>query len=301
MAIRTIAIVGANGTLGTQLLSSLLQAGTFDVTVIKRAGSASPPPPDARIATVDAEFSFDSLVEALKGQDAAIAAFPLRDPDAHLRLARAAAAAGVKLYVPADFGSIDAENPRARELVALYRHKLAVRELCQQLAEAHAHFSWTGVVCGHFFEWGLREHLFHADLQKRTIEILDGGRHRASATTLPRVGEAVVRILNLHGSEAIRNRTLFLQSFCITQLELVRALEKGSGAKWTVKDTDSETFIEERRAKADAGDFMAIEDLVFAIGTLHADWTGREDFAMDLLGFEDEDLDAVVASVLAQP
>ncbi|KAF6819634.1 nmrA-like family protein [Colletotrichum musicola] len=267
MTIRTVAIVGANGTLGTQLLCSLLQAGTFDVTVIKRAGSASPPPPGARIATVDAEFSFE-------------------DPDAHLRLARAAAAAGVKLYIPADFGSVDAENPRARELVALYRHKLAVRELCQQLAEAHGHFSWTGFVCGHFFEWGLREHLFHTDLAERTIEILDGGRHRASATTLRRVGEAVVRILNLHGSEAIRNRTLFLQSFCITQLELVRALEKACSAKWTVKDTDSETFIEERRAKADAGDFMAIEDLVFAIGTLHADWTGREDFAMDLLGFE---------------
>ncbi|KAF6803611.1 nmrA-like family protein [Colletotrichum sojae] len=261
MTIQTVAIVGANGTLGTQLLSSLLQAGSFDVTVIKRAGSAPPPLPDARIATVDAEFSFDSLVEALKGQDAAVAAFPPRDPDAYLRLARAAAATGVKLCIPADFGSIDAENPRARAGGAL--------------AEAHGRFSWTGVVCGHFCEWGLREHLFHADLQKRTIEILDGGRHRASATTLPRVGEAVV--------------------------ELVRALEKASGARWTVKDTDSETFIEERRAKADAGDFMAMEDLAFAIGTLHADWTGREDFAMDLLGFEDEDLDAVVAGVLAQP
>lgn len=67
-----------------------------------------------------------------------------------------------------------------------------------------------------------------------------------------------------------------------------------------MKDTDAGRFIEKRSAKADGGDFMAIKDVVFAIGALYADWTGRDDCAPDFLGFENEDLGTVVAGVLSQ-
>lgn len=301
MAIKTVAVVGANGTLGSKVVSGLVGSGLFDVSVIQRASSSSPPSypsSQVKVVPVDDGFIHASLVPALRGQDALIIAFPLRDLDAHLRLVDAAAAAGVKHVMPADFGSVDAESAPAQELVKLYRSKLAVKRRVQSLAEENPSFTWTGIVCGHFFEWGLKEYLYRADLAKHTIDILDGGKHRASATTLTRVAEAVVRILKLHGDEAVRNKTLFIQSFCISQLELVQALEKATGSKWTVNDYDSEKFISERREKADAGDFMANEDLVFAIGTLYADWTQRDDFAMELLGFEDEDYEAVVADVV---
>lgn len=301
MAINTVAVVGANGTLGSKVVEGLVASGLFKVSVLQRANSTSPPSypsSEVNIIPVDDGFTHASLVPALKGQDALIMAFPLRDLDAHLRLADAAAAAGVKHIMPADFGSVDAESAPAQELVKLYRSKLTVKRRVQQLAEENQNFTWTSIVCGHFFEWSLKEHLYRADLAKQTIDILDGGKHRASATTLTRVAEAVVRILKLHGDEAVRNKTLFIQSFCISQTQLVQALEKATGTKWTVNDYDSEKFINERREKADAGDFMANEDLVFAIGTLYADWTQRDDFAMELLGFEDEDYEKVVAAVL---
>jgi nucleoside-diphosphate-sugar epimerase len=301
MAIKTVAVVGANGTLGSQVVSGLVASGLFDVSVIQRASSSSKPSypsSQVKVITVDDGFTHDALVKALQGQDSLILAFPLRDLDAHLRLVEAAAAVGVKHVMPADFGSVDAESAPAQELVKLYRSKLTVSRRVQKLAEENPNFTWTGIVCGHFFEWSLKEHLYRADLAKHTIDILDGGKHRASATTLTRVAEAVVRILKLHGDEAVRNKTLFIQSFCISQLQLVQALEKATGTKWTVNDYDSREFINERRAKADAGDFMANEDLVFAIGTLYADWTQRDEFAMDLLGFENEDYEKVVADVV---
>ncbi|KAM0324657.1 hypothetical protein ACHAQA_008048 [Verticillium albo-atrum] len=301
MSIKKVALVGANGTLGSVLLTTLVGAAAFDITAVIRDGSSSSPPYPAsqvRVVTVDKGLTLASLKEALAGQDAVIAAFPLKDPEAHLRLVEAAAAAGVKLFIPADFGSIDADNTRARELVPLYRHKRAVRVRAQELTEEYPGFSWAGIVCGHFFEWGVKEGFFHTDLEKHTADIFDGGKHRASTTTLTRVGEAVVRILKLYPREEVRNRTLFIQSFCIDQNELVASLEKATGTKWAVNDLDSEAFIKEKKAKADSGDLAAIEDLVFAIGTLDADWTEREDFAMKLLGFENEDLDAVVGSVL---
>ncbi|KAH6668628.1 isoflavone reductase family protein [Plectosphaerella plurivora] len=302
--LKNIALIGANGTLGQVLLDALVAAGTFNVTAIIRAGSLSTVPyPDSQVRTihVDKAMSLDSLTEAFTGQDAVIASFKFANPQAHVRVVEAAAAAGVRLHIPADFGSIDADNERARELVPLYREKLAIRTRAQELAAEVPSFSWTALVTGHFFEWGVKEHLFHTDLERHTADVFDGGHTKASATTLTRIGEAVVRILRKYPDEAILNRVLFIQSFCISQIELVEALERATGKKWTVNDLDSEKFIEEKRPLGAAGDSVAIEDLVFVLGALDADWTKRGNLAMELLGFEDEDLDATLQRVLAEP
>jgi hypothetical protein len=301
MAIKKVIVVGANGTLGEPIVDALVASGLFDVSVLQRQSSSSQPKyPSSQVTVVHADdgFTHDSLVAALQGQDSLILAFELGDVDRHLRLVDAAVAAGVKHVMPADWGSVDAESELAQKLVKIYRGKVAIKRRVEKLAAENPGFTWTAIVCGHFFEWSLKEHLYHADLKNHTIDILDGGHHRASATTLLRIAEATVRILKLHGSESVRNKTLFIQSFCITQNQLVEALEKASGTKWTVTNYDSKEFIEARREKADAGDHMANEDLVYAIGTLDADWRQREEFSMDLLGFEDEDYEAVVASVV---
>lgn len=302
MSIKNVAILGVNGTLGSVLLKSLVDSGSFNVTALIREGSSSTPPYPAsqvRTAVVDDALSITSLTPALKEQDAVIASFRFSDPGAHLRLVEAAATAGVKLFIPADFGSIDADNERARQLVPLYRHKMAVRAKAQELTAQYPDFTWTGIVCGHFFEWGIKEGFFHTDLEKHVADVFDGGRHRASATTLTRVGEAVVRTLKKYPDDRIRNRTLFIQSFCIDQIQLVEALEQATGSKWSVNDLDSESFIKEKKALADGGDKTAIEDLVFVLGALDADWTTRDDFAMDLLGLEDENLPNTVKKVVA--
>ncbi|KAL0940134.1 NmrA-like family protein [Colletotrichum truncatum] len=304
MATKSVLLVGANGTLGAKILDALVASKSFKLSVLKRAGSQSTPwyPPDqVHVIEVDNDLSFEGLKRAFTGQDAVIVSFRLRNLDQHLRIAEAAEAAGVRHFIPADFGSIDADNPRARELIPLYRYKLAVRQKAQELADKNDNFAWTGIVCGHFFDWGIREGFLHAYLDRKTIDIIDGGNLKASAATLPRVGEAVVRILKKGVTEETKNKTLFIQSFCITQQELIKSLEKATGAKWTVNDVDSEKFIAEHKEKADAGDPEAIEDLVFAVGTLDADWTKRPDFAMKTLGFEDEDLDAVIADIVANP
>lgn len=288
----------------TVLIDALVAAGTFNVTAVIRTGSLSTVPyPASQVRTVhvDKAMSLAGLTAAFQGQDAVIASFKFADPEAHVRVAEAAAAAGARLHIPADFGSIDADNERARELVPLYRNKLAIRTRAQALADATPSFTWTALVCGHFFEWGVKEHLFHTDLVRHTADVFDGGHTKASATTLTRIGEAVVRILRKYPDETIRNRVLFIQSFCISQIELVQALERATGTKWTVNDLDSEKFIAEKRPLAEAGSSMAIEDLVFVLGALDADWTKRGNLAMDLLGFEDEDLDATLQRVLAEP
>ncbi|KAK2055315.1 NmrA-like family protein [Colletotrichum caudatum] len=304
MTTKSVLIVGANGTLGAKILDALVAAKSFKLSALKRAGSRSKlayPAEQVQTIEVDDDLSREGLERAFKGQDAVIVSFRLRNLEQHLRIAEAASAAGVKHFMPADFGSIDADNPRARELIPLYRYKLAVRQKAQELSDNNPNFAWTGIVCGHFFDWGIKEGFLHAYLDRKVIDVIDGGNIKASVATLPRVGEAVVRILDLGVIEATRNKTLFIQSFCITQTELLQSLEKATGSRWTVNKVESKSFIEEHKNKADAGDVEAIEDLVFAVGQLDANWTERDGFAMETLGLEDEDLDAVIAEVVANP
>ncbi|EXF77100.1 hypothetical protein COL5a_002216 [Colletotrichum fioriniae] len=304
MAPKSVLLVGANGTLGAKILDSLVAAKSFKLSALKRAGSKSTiayPADQVQVIEVDNDLSYEGLKKAFTGQEVVIVSFRLRDLDQHLRIAEAASAAGVKHFMPADFGSIDADNPRARELIPLYRWKRAVRIKAQELADKNPDFAWTGIVCGHFFDWGVKEGFLHAYLDTKKIDVIDGGDIKASVATLPRVGEAVVRILNLGITEVTKNKTLFIQSFCITQNELLQSLEKATGAKWTINKVESESFIAEHKVKADAGDAEAIEDLVFAVGQLDANWTKRDDFAMKTLGLEDEDLDTVIADVVANP
>ncbi|KAI1338185.1 NmrA-like family protein [Xylariaceae sp. FL0016] len=295
-AIQNVAVVGANGNLGSVVLRTLLEAGSFTVTVVKRASSTSSSPSTAKTATVDDGLSTASLTAALQGQDAVVVCFPLKDVSQHLRICDAAVAAGVRRLIPADYGSCDSSSPRAQELVPLFKNKTAVRERLQDLSRAHAGFSWTSIVCGHFFDWGLREDFLHFDLRARRADFLDGGRYRSSTATLGRVAEAVVRVLRR--LERTRDRVLFIQSFCVSQLDVLASLEKATGTPWQVKDWDSEEFIRCYKAKADTGDKAAIEDLVFALGALDGNWETREGFAMELLGLENEDLDEVVKRVV---
>ncbi|KAI0103880.1 NmrA-like family protein [Nemania sp. FL0031] len=291
MAIKNVALFGANGNLGTVALQSLVSSGHFRVTVIKRESSPYSLPPALSSAvslrTCDDSLSLPSLQAALAGQDAVVSGTRrsgCRRPP----------------RIPADYGSCDSDSPRAQELVPLFAHKAAVRARLQELSAASSGgaFAWTSLVVGHFFDWGLRENFLHFDLAARTAEILDNGRYRSSTATLARVGEAVVAILAAD-DESTRNKVLFIQSFCVSQLDVLAALERATGgAKWDVRFVESEAFIADRKAKADAGDRAAVEDLVFALGALDGNWEGREGFAMDLLGLENEDLDQVVKRVV---
>ncbi|KAK4071716.1 uncharacterized protein Triagg1_5954 [Trichoderma aggressivum f. europaeum] len=300
-----VCLIGANGTLGSVILQALVTANCFDVSVLQRSSSSSSTTfgPSVTRLVVGSDLAVDELTEALKGQDAVVAAFPLGQGDQHLRLVEAAFNAGVKRFIPADFGSCDAADAEPQKYLPLYRKKTAVREKCEALAaqDGSAAFSWTTLVCGHFFDHGLRDGLLHINFDTRTAQILDGGAIRASTSTLRRIAEATVRILQR--PVETRNRALYVQSFNPTQLEIVAALEKTMGDKWHVQHVDSKPYLEDAQKRLESDDekavLVAIEDIVFVLGALDADWTRRDGFAMELLGLKDESLEDVVNEVVA--
>ena len=155
-------------------------------------------------------------------------------------------------------------------------------------------------MCGHFFDFGLKSGLLQFDIGARKARILDGGDTKWSATTLNMVTTAIVRVLQ-QGEDETRNRMLYIQSFCVMQNEVLRALERATGGqRWQVEHMDSEEFIREVKGKADRdpSDAEARQDLISVLGIVDANWEGKEDFANPLLGLEGENLDQVVKGVI---
>ncbi|CAN8105062.1 unnamed protein product [Discula destructiva] len=298
MSIVNVTLVGATGDLGKYILDALVKDGSFAVTALQRASSKSTPAhlDKIRILTISEDLLHDELTERLRGQDALIVCYRAKDAAAQIKFGKAAAAAGVKRLIPADFGSCDSNGERERELVKLFDRKVQVRESLQALAQEHEGFTWTSLVNGHFFDWGLRENFLHFNMQTRKADIIDDGNMKSSQATLPQIAKAVVRILQK--PEETKNRMLFIQSFCVSQNEVLRSLEKAMGVKWETVRYDSEDFITEKKARVDKGDMEASEDLVFVLGAINGNWEQRPDFAMDLLGLADEDLDEVVQKVV---
>jgi len=297
MTIHNVALLGADGNLGPAVLHALV-AGGFKVTVLKRQGSKSPDqyPHSVKVSRIPDDLPFDALTDALKGQDALVATIKGTQSDVQKKLADACIRSGVQRFIPADFGSCDSSTELSQQLVPLFKHKTELRQYLQQLAEKHKSFTWTSIVCGHFFDWSLE--FIHINLQARKADVLDDGEYKCSMSTLARVGEATARVLQR--PEQTENQMLYVQSFCVSQNEVVRAFEKATGEKFAVTRHDGEKFKNEERAKADEGNLEALEELVWYLGTVDADWTKRERFAMELLGLEEEHLDGATKEVVRQ-
>ncbi|KAK0610842.1 hypothetical protein B0T14DRAFT_439961 [Immersiella caudata] len=305
MPIKSIALIGANGSLGSVLLAALLAAnppnGPFTISILQRESSTSPAPPGTALLHIPDSFPLEALTAALANHDAVITAFPLRDVTTHLRITSAAFAAGVKRFIPADFGSVDSRSAYARELVPLFDKKTQVRELLQSLSSQRPDFGWTSLVVGHFFDWGLGNGFLHFYPEEKRAEILRDGKQKSSLSTLGRVAEAVVKILSAEDEvyeKGMKGRVLMVQSFCVSQVEVLRILERVTGEEWKVEWRDTEEFIRVKKERADGGDKEAVEDLVFVLGVVDGNWEEKEDFAMGLLGLEDEDLEVEVRKAL---
>jgi hypothetical protein len=75
--------------------------------------------------------------------------------DLAYRLIDAAVAAGVKRFVPSEFGANNLD-PRARKLAPVYDAKGAMREyLSAKTAASNGRFSWTSFSCGSWLDWSV--------------------------------------------------------------------------------------------------------------------------------------------------
>jgi uncharacterized protein YbjT (DUF2867 family) len=301
MSIKNVGLVGGTGTIGEPILEALKNSA-FNVSVISRAGSKSAYP-GTHVVTVPDDLNVPDLTRILKENniDALVLAIKPAQVAQNKSFIEAAFKSGVKRIIPAEFGSVDSADAKTREVYPIADCKKEARDYLvslqdQERGEGRGKLSWTGLVPAHFFDWGLGNSLLCFDVAKRKAYIQDGGDVKFSASNLPFIAKSVARVLER--PEETANRLLYIQSFHVTQNEVLAVLEKVTGGKFEVVHQKSEERLKELRPKMLEGDHQATEETVGIWGLVASDWEGR--VANGLLGLQEEDLEETVRKVLAK-
>ncbi|KAJ5546768.1 isoflavone reductase family protein [Penicillium frequentans] len=297
--IENVMVMGAGGLFGTEVLSALQKEGSFNLSILSRKSSRSSFPSHIKVHTVDDDYPIDQLIDAFKGQDALVSTLPGRPYTVHLRMIDAAIQAGVKRFIPTEYGNNTCAA--AAELVVLYAEKAKV--IAYLKTKESTGLTWTAIHTGQFFDWGLESGWLDYYLKERLVTIYDSGDKPWSTSTLGTASAAVVKVLLK--PEETTNRPIYVASFTVSQRQVLEALEKATGTTWEVQRMSSEDALK-KAAELDTKDYSdGLKLLVLML--LYADDKDRgANFEKDgllcnkLLGLPEEDLTEVVNRVVKQ-
>jgi hypothetical protein len=244
----------------------------------------------------------ESLTAALKGIDAVVSTVAGTAIKTQTVLIDAAAIAGVKRFIPSEYGSVTT-NPKL-ETFPLYDNVFNIKHHLQEKANA-GQLTWTVLACGAFLEF-----LFAAgvtgllDFADRKATLLDEGDNRLSSTSLPTAGKAIAGILK--NSEATKNRIVKVSEVILTQNQLLKIAERlRPEDKWEISKVAASAVLKEGLDEFSAGDFSFPVIFKIIAGTGLAGETYGSAFDEtdnELLGVKElteEDLKKVVAEKLA--
>ncbi|KAI0508574.1 hypothetical protein F5B22DRAFT_392527 [Xylaria bambusicola] len=288
--IRNVTLVGANGTVGAPILSSLLAAG-HKVTVLTRPGSTKDFP--AAVTVHVGDYSDEEFISSsLKDQEVLILALAFTAYDAQIPLIKAAAKAGVSYIVPCEFGS-DPTHQKLNAAIELMSMKAPYRKLIEDLGIS----SWIGVVNNPWVEFSMRLGLYGIDMKKRTATLYDEGNTKANFTTLKRVGESLAALLSLPEEDLAKhkNEFVYFSSFYANQKDFLASAMRATGTTeedWTITNTSTNKVLQDAREGDPSARMMLLFALVFKEG-YGGDYSSKV-VDYEKLGLVGEDLDAIM-------
>ncbi|KAF3903747.1 hypothetical protein ABW21_db0206939 [Orbilia brochopaga] len=297
-SIKDVIVVGASGNLGPSILQALLTSSHFNVSVLTRAGSHSSSTFPANVTVHASDYTPESLEAAFKGTDAVVSVIAGAALGEQKKLIDAAVAAGVKRFIPSEFGS-NTDNKDAQELVPVFSRKVEIKEYLEQRAAGG--LTWTGIVVGPVFDRSLKLGFLGFDIPSRRATIYDSGDRRFTASTLAQVSSAVVGVL-LH-PEQTANKYVYVGSFTTSQNEILALLQSATGGEWNVEKTSSSEKVDiGKETVLKRRDSTAIRPLVTA-AMYHerggSDYEKDVGLSNDLLGLKQhQSLEDVVGEVV---
>ncbi|KAI1628043.1 hypothetical protein EDD37DRAFT_624079 [Exophiala viscosa] len=301
--IEKVTVVGGSGLTGAEIVRHLLRAN-FDVSVLSRASSNAQIPNGAKVIKTD--YTHDSLVAALKGQDAVVSAMATFHLEQQFPIIDAAAEAGVRRFIPSEYG-VDTSDPSVTNLVPLTGLK---RDAVERLkAKESTGMSWTGLIVGAFFDSILdMPGILGVNMAEKTLTVFDGGDITFEATNLAQIGRAVTAVLSAEHVEETANQYIYINSFTISQNQMLKTFQNLTGNAFQVthaKKQEAQTVADEkiRGGPSDEeawrrGNYEAIVLLMLNNGGF-CEFSKTKGLWNDRLGLPLEDAEETIRSYLA--
>jgi hypothetical protein len=147
---------------------------------------------------------------------------------------------------------------------------------------------------------------FGLKIKERTVRFFDDGNTKLSTTTLPHVGRAVAKLLELpiDKLEKFRNGFVHVQSFCVSQREMFNALKKATGTtdqNWQISKIPVDQAIAQGNKEAQNGNRAGTIDVLYGMNfkpRMGGNFLHKID--NKVLGLGEEDLDEVVKRVVEE-
>lgn len=137
------------------------------------------------------------------------------------------------------------------------------------------------------------------DLKAHKATIYNRGDDTWSTSTLATIGLAVKNAMLV--PEKTANKYMFIDSFTVSQNQVVAALEKATGAKWEVTHVDAEEQKKlgmEKMAKGDFSGAMLLIRYINCVDGHGGNYALYEGTANELLSLPKQTLDEVVAGIV---
>jgi hypothetical protein len=150
--------------------------------VLSRASSTYEP--EAGVKLLKTDYTHESLVTALKGQDAVVSAIGGAGVSVQTKVIDAAIAAGVKRFIPSEFGS-DTTNPLTLEYFPGWAQKVEIRKYLESKQDQ---IEYTAIFNGLFFDWYVNRtpvQLLKMVMNNR-VSACSGALKWASSESIPR-------------------------------------------------------------------------------------------------------------------
>ena len=240
--------------MGVHVLKTFMES-PYDVSILTRKESPSTFPEGIPVFRADYSDK-DQLEPAMKGQDVVICMVAVFATGGQQILVDAAIAAGVKLFLPSEFGP----PSRDEKFAALHPALPSKVATVDYLRTKENQISWSALIPGAFFDWGMKLGLFGFDLASKTARLIDGGNIVFTASTLPTIAKATLAMLEQ--ADETKNKYVYISSLHICQNDILKAVEKIDGQKWTVTHITSEELIAQGKRRIADGDKMGATDLV---------------------------------------
>jgi len=194
------------------------------------------------------DFTPKSLEAAFAEQDLVISTMSGGDNELQTRIIDAVLAAGVKRFIPHEFGH-DTLNKGIQNRIPKYAGRAKVLKHLE--SKTNQEFDYIGIATGYTLDSNLISGTMGFDMQWHSATIHGIGTEPFAASSLERIGHVVVSVIQ-HW-DVIKSDYIYAAGVVTSANEVLSCAEQATGQEWTVGNHDVEDSVREGESRIERG------------------------------------------------